>query len=302
VALFSRKRVVQGGPTGVSGLDDLARSWGLQAAGEHPVEGHLADRVEETSRVLHGAARSVTRLSHVVVGSTVYSDAYAGLVGDRQVTVANGWTEIESDAREHLDWHGVSVCVVELPTVLLLSGIEPRQRWDAIVGPECPTGDASFDGRYRVVGAPGASGLITSEVQRIVGQSDDWVFLAEGAQLACVSAVEFRGADDVAQRIRDVLAVVAGFPTGIVPDHVDHSFDALLQRLDQLHSVEEALAFLQALTPEDRERLARSDSPLAAFADVQTPDQAMARLKSLDEQQKMQLFAMFMKAKDQRQR
>ena len=87
-----------------------------------------------------------------------------------------------------------------------------------------------------------------------------------------------------------------------MPDHVDHSFDALLQRIDQLHSVEEALAFLQALTPEDRERLARSDSPLAAFADVQTPDQAMARLKGLDEQQKMQLFAMFMKAKDQRQR
>jgi len=296
MSLFSRKRVVRGGPTGVEGLDELARSRGLQAAGDHPIEGRLADRVAETSRVLHAAAPSETRWSHVTVGSTMYSDAYGGLIEDRKVTVANAWTEIESDAREHLDWHGTSVCAIELPTMLMLSGIEPR-RWSSVVGPEAPTGNASFDEAYRVVGAPGASALLTPEVQRVIAQRDDWVFLAEVAQLACVGAAEFRTRDEVDHRMRDVLAVVSGFPTSIVPDHVDHSFDALLRQIDQLHSVEDALAFLQALTPEDREHLARSDSPLAAFADVHTPDEARARVKSLDQQQQMQLFAMFMKAK-----
>ena len=44
--------------------------------GEHPVEGHLADRVEETS-AFSRCGPPGDGLSHVVVGSTVYSDAYA---------------------------------------------------------------------------------------------------------------------------------------------------------------------------------------------------------------------------------
>jgi len=60
--------------------------------------------------------------------------------------------------------------------------------------------------------------------------------------------------------------------------------------------------FLQQLTPEDRERLAKSNTPLAAFADVQTPAEAMARLKTLDQAQQAQVFAMFMKVKDQERR
>ena len=102
--------------------------------------------------------------------------------------------------------------------------------------------------------------------------------------------------------MRDVVAVVEAFPISIVPTHVDHSFDDLLARVGQLHSVEDALAFLQQLSVDDRERLAQSDTPLAAFADVQTPEEAMARLGTLDEQQKMQLFAMFAKVKDDRRR
>ena len=43
------------------------------------------------------------------------------------------------------------------------------------------------------------------------------------------------------------------------------------------------------------ERLARSDTPLAAFADVRTPEEAMARFGSLPESQRMQLLAMFMR-------
>jgi hypothetical protein len=55
---------------------------------------------------------------------------------------------------------------------------------------------------------------------------------------------------------------------------------------------------LQGLTPSEREQLASSESPRAAFADVQTPQDAMARFKGLDQQTKMQLFATFMRVKD----
>ena len=40
--------------------------------------------------------------------------------------------------------------------------------------------------------------------------------------------------------------------------------------------------FLEQLSPDDRQRLAQSNTPLAAFADVATPEQAIARLESLD--------------------
>jgi len=41
---------------------------------------------------------------------------------------------------------------------------------------------------------------------------------------------------------------------------------------------------------------------LAVFADVQTPEQAMERLGTLDEARKPQVFAMFMKVKDERRK
>ena len=67
-----------------------------------------------------------------------------------------------------------------------------------------------------------------------------------------------------------------------------------------LTSLEEGLAFLQGLTTEDREMLARSDTPLAALADAQTPQEAMARFKTLDPAAKSQLMAQFMRVKDNR--
>jgi hypothetical protein len=49
---------------------------------------------------------------------------------------------------------------------------------------------------------------------------------------------------------------------------------------------------LQDLTPDERERLARSGTPLAAFADVRTPEEALARFGALPEAQRMQVLAM----------
>jgi hypothetical protein len=86
----------------------------------------------------------------------------------------------------------------------------------------------------------------------------------------------------------------------VLPDHVDHSEDDLVARISQLTSLEDAMAMLQQLTPAERERLARSDTPLAALADVRTPQEAMARFKALDPQRKMQLITMFMRVKDAR--
>jgi hypothetical protein len=49
----------------------------------------------------------------------------------------------------------------------------------------------------------------------------------------------------------------------------------------------------RAVVEVERERLARSDTPLATFADVRTPEEAIARFGSLPEGQRMQVLAMF---------
>ena len=95
-----------------------------------------------------------------------------------------------------------------------------------------------------------------------------------------------------------VLAIVAAIPASVVPDHVDHAEDDVIARIDKLTSLEDAMALLQQLTPADRERLAKSDTPLSAFADVKTPQEAMARFKDLDQGRKMQLMATFMRIRE----
>jgi hypothetical protein len=87
-------------------------------------------------------------------------------------------------------------------------------------------------------------------------------------------------------------------PDAVLPSQVDHSPDDLTARISRLNGVEDALALLQDLTPADREQLARSNTPLAVFADVQTPEEALARFGSLDLQKRMQLLAMFRRVDD----
>jgi hypothetical protein len=71
---------------------------------------------------------------------------------------------------------------------------------------------------------------------------------------------------------------------------------ALGVRLGRLASLDDALAMLASLTPGEREQLAGLDTPLAALADAQTPQEATARYRTLDPQRKLQLAAMFMRA------
>ncbi len=61
----------------------------------------------------------------------------------------------------------------------------------------------------------------------------------------------------------------------------------------ELESVDDAIAFIQTLSAEDRERLARSPTPLARFADVKTPEEIMERFMSLDMNARLQVLAMF---------
>ena len=102
----------------------------------------------------------------------------------------------------------------------------------------------------------------------------------------------------VGTRVGEVMGIVAAIPASVLPAHMDHSADDLVARLSKIDSVEGAIAMLQQLTPGEREQLARSDTPLAAFADVQTPEEAMARFGSLDAQRRMQIIAMFTRAED----
>lgn len=93
-----------------------------------------------------------------------------------------------------------------------------------------------------------------------------------------------------------MLGIVAAVPSNIAPAHTDHSVDDLLVRIGRIDTVDDALAFLQQLSDADRQRLAQSPTPLAKFADVRTPDEAIARLTSLSETERLQVLAMFQKA------
>jgi len=115
----------------------------------------------------------------------------------------------------------------------------------------------------------------------------------------CVGKDPFEPADDVTHRLDEVFDLVRALPESIVPAQIDRSVDDLAVRIEKISSVEEALTFLEQLSPDDRQRLASSSTPLAPFADVKTPDEAMARLESLDMPQRMQLLGMFQRLDDQ---
>ena len=64
--------------------------------------------------------------------------------------------------------------------------------------------------------------------------------------------------------MHEVIGVVTAFPESVAPSKVDHSVDDLLVRIGELDSVEDAIAFLETLSQDDRQRLAQSPTPLAS--------------------------------------
>jgi len=296
MGFFRRFTQGMGHATRVAGLAEAASSWGWEAAGDDPFAAGLTDAIHGVARTLNGIFRTMTGSNDLMVAGTRYRDAYRATVDGRAVTVANAWITIEAVVAGGRRAVGSGVVAVELSTVLLIGGIEPRGRHNGIPGPEVPTGNASFDAAYRVVGAGRLSkGVVTPEMQQRIAARDDWAFIAQDTTFVSICREPFATPDEVSQRVRDVLAIVTALPASVAPAQVDHSVDDLLARISRIDDLEQALAFVQQLSDADRQRLAASPTPLAKFADVRTPDEAIGRFMSLPEAERVQVLAMFQK-------
>jgi hypothetical protein len=255
--------------------------------------------VHRVTRAIHRVP-SNTALAGIRIGTTIFRDSYRTAVDGRTVIVSNGWTNIQTEVRYAPDdWRGVAVCAAELPAVLPLARISPRKTGEELGASPSPTGNPDFDQCY-VVSAPpdAAQEVLTAPVQEQIMTRDDWFFWIERYLFGCISPGAFTTVDEIRERIDAVLRIIAAIPTSVLPDRVDHAADDVIARISRLTSVEEAMSMLQHLTPADREQLAHSGTPLAAFADVRSPQEAMARLGTVDQQTKMELLAMFMRVKD----
>ena len=282
----------------VPGLAETAAARGWQPAPEQPFGREIHDALYDLTCELYGepGVQLSMRLGEnwrVIP----FRDAFRFSDAGRTVTVANGRAGVAYEVR-HLAGPpmDVAVCTVELPAALASGLVHPRQYPRMLHMRDTPTGNPVFDERYlSSVPHIGAAWLTPEVQQRILGH-DDWVLYALGTKLTCVTKGAFASAGDVQRRIDDVLDLVAAIPSSVVPHSLDRSVDDLAARIAGIHSVEDAVAFLQGLSDGDRERLARSDTPLAGFADVRTPEEAMARFEALDPARQMQLMGLFMRA------
>jgi hypothetical protein len=226
-----------------------------------------------------------------------FHDAFRFSDAGRTVTVANGRAGLDYEVRHVAGppmW--IAVCAVELPAALAPGSVQPRRYRPMLHLRDAPTGNPAFDERFLASVPPVGAMWLTPEVQRRLLAHDDWVLLSHRTALVCVTRGAFPSADDVARRTRDLLDLVDVIPSSVVPHQVDNSVDDLAERIARIQSVEDAVAFLQGLSDVDRERLARSDTPLAGFADVRTPQEAMTRFQALDPARRMQLLGLFMRA------
>ena len=238
-----------------------------------------------------------------VQDETVFRDVYRGFIDDRRVVTTNAWTNIGPQQLVKLyEMKGVSVCAVELASLSPIMLVQTRRQPTVERYPTAPTGNPEFDQRFSLAVSPGLDArVITPELQQQIMAHDDWAFAGHESWLACVSRGPFQSADDVRRRLEELTATVDAFPASVVPAQIDRSADDLLARVQRLSSPEEVIGFLQQLSPDDRQRLAQSNTPLAAFADVTTWEQVMSRLQTLDVPQRMQLLAMFKRAKGDEQ-
>lgn len=270
-----------------------------------PFGPHLADAVHEITRLMYGVPRTMPYQG--LISRTSFTDVFRAGFDGRAVTVANAWTVIDPGLFQGgRGMPAVAVVAAELPSVLPLLWVRPRRYHGTAPIGDTRTGNPAFDERYQVIGAPAALGVVTGfgdaravltpEIQQRIMARDDWAFCAEGPMLCCVSKGAFGSAEEFSGRAGEVLGIVAAIPAAVLPAHLDHSTDDLVARFSRVDSVDDAIAMLQRLTPAERERLAGSGTPLAALADVRTPEEAMARFKSLDPQRRMQVIAMFSRA------
>lgn len=280
-------------PAGVPGLADAALGW--QPVTGRPFGHDVVDGIHDITRAMYGDSRLLDTPQRAV-GETTFSDAFRARIGGRTVTVANANTYIDPGLFQAGRFSpDVAVCAVELATMVPGTIVQPYRVQQIKLWGRTELGNPVFDDRFRInTGNAGfVRQILTPEVQQRMLMRDDWVFWLGEYLFACVAKGKFRSADEISSRVTEVLGIVSAIPATVMPSEVDRSADDLVARISRIDGVEDAIAFLQGLTPDERERLARSDTPLAAFADVRTPEEAMARFGSLPEAQRMQLLAMF---------
>jgi len=282
------------------GLRELAASRSWQPVEGDPFDSGVTSNLWRLNFALYGQREPIgDGGTDTVSRRSTYHETYAGTVEDRRLVVTNHSTNI-AQLRIY-KFEAVAVCAVELGTISPVMLIQPRAL--PLIARHVPTtasGDSSFDDKFVVILAPtvGAE-VLTDDVRRLVMTRDDWALLGSENSLLCASRGRYESADAIARRIDEVMSIVHAFPASVVPATIDRSVDDLAARIDKITTIDEALAFLEQLTPDDRQRLVQSNTPLAAFADVTTPEQAMARFESLDIQQRMQLLGMFQRVDDQ---
>lgn len=86
-------------------------------------------------RTLHGVFRTMRPDDDLASGRMHYHDAYRGTRDGRAVTIANAWIAIEAVVAGGRHMEGAAVTAVELSTLLMIGGIEPRLRHQGIQGP-----------------------------------------------------------------------------------------------------------------------------------------------------------------------
>jgi hypothetical protein len=301
MGLFRRVPRSSGWDDDVPGLAALANARGWERTDALPVDQRLTDLLHRSLWTLYD--RPFTRLTLGGAGvdsGTSFNNVYHATDDAQPLVVANGWANIgpTKDMRLH-EMRGVAVCAVELTSLSPVFVVQPRSLPPVDRYPTVLTGDADFDDRFLVAMVAGLDpAALADDVRRRIATHDDWLLVGHDRWLACVSRGAFESADEVSGRVDEMLSMVAAFPTSVLPTQVDHSVDDLARRIRSLHSAEDAITFIAQLSADDRDRLARSGTPLAAFSDVASRDEAIARFGELDTAQRMQLLAMFQRRND----
>ena len=279
----------------IPGLTDAVVAKGWQPIDGVPVP-HLHDQIHDLTCLMYGF---LPHRYSGAIGETTYRDAFRGSLGGRAVTVANAFTFIEPglfQAGKINPW--VSVCAVELPTLVMPISIEPRRFPAESRMYQVETGDAAFDGEFRVTAAGDINAILTPDVRQRIMSRDDWAFTFREYMFASVCIGRYESAADINAQVQATLALIGLVPETAIPHQVDHSVDDIAARIRRIDSIEDAIAFLQGLTPAERQQLAWSNTPLAGFADVTTPAEAIARLNMMPVPERMQLLAMFERIDD----
>jgi hypothetical protein len=297
MALFRRRAEHGTAFDEVPGLAAAVGRRGMRPTGEEPFDVRTEGMIRRVSRTLHGLPARPLR-PHMGIAPMFFTDAFRGTIDDGEVTLANVHTPTETmDPSVAAHVHMTSLVAMEIATILPIQGIEPRQRESAFHGPEAPTADSAFDERFRVAPLVGSgSDVLTTEVRRLISTREDRSFACVDTTLLSIAKEPFVTSDDALQAIDEVAAIVRALPASIVPATIDHSVDDLFVRMDNLHSVDEAIVFLGELSDGDRKRLAASPTPLARFAQVRTPDEITTLFLSLPEADRLAILAMFHKA------